>query len=544
MAQTLRDSIAQSSITLYDTLPKHGKPTVRNNGVNEWTILSTISLVIPSSSSTTHIPSSSSASSSLDTSRVLPISLGTGVKVLPFSRLPPLGDALHDSHAEIIARRGFIRWLIYQASLFAPSSSSCANASGEEVFLERRDGKFRLKEGIKVWMYVSMLPCGDASTLHTAAHQSQDEAAQWDDNVGAMPQASDSTTDNLASIPSDDGSPLHVNAVGPTVVRGRNGYTNYSTMRTKPGRPDSIPSISMSCSDKIASWSVLGLQGALLEELFEAVWLNGLVIGGVDTPKSWEGSQAEWEVRVRNEVERALWGRLESIQDHLPPPYTLHKPAIHFTVVPFPHSKSAIQSSLPPSSPDPAPSPLSLSYIPSLSSQPKSTHKVKAGKPKPKPEIIANGTILSFVWKPPGKELMKEKGRSRISKFEILRAYEGLSTLLAESLIAGYQGEGNGQGQTSLTDNCHSTLTYCARKHRPGSRYQLAKTILRGHITPLSSTGTFTSLEQYGQVWTTDIDVDSEDGPALQLPIPPFRGWLVSGKEYEEFTSSGALRRG
>ncbi|KAF8488931.1 hypothetical protein F5888DRAFT_1750230 [Russula emetica] len=38
---------------------------------------------------------------------------GAGVKCLPTSCLPVRGDALHDSHAEVIARRGAIRsWLL------------------------------------------------------------------------------------------------------------------------------------------------------------------------------------------------------------------------------------------------------------------------------------------------------------------------------------------------------------------------------------------------------------------------------------------------
>ena len=107
--------------------------------------------------------------------------------------------------------------------------------------------------------------------------------------------------------------------VAPTIthaVRGRNGYENFGAIRTKPGRADSTPTISLSCSDKIASWSVLGLQGAMLEDLFDPVYLSGIVVGGLEheAPKGWTGKPGKsWREVVRREIERALWGRLGSL---------------------------------------------------------------------------------------------------------------------------------------------------------------------------------------------------------------------------------------
>jgi tRNA-specific adenosine deaminase 1 len=99
-------------------------------------------------------------------------------------------------------------------------------------------------------------------------------------------------------------------------VRGRNGYDNYGAVRTKPGRADSTPTISMSCSDKLASWSALGMQGALLAEVFEPVYLDHVVIGGVEEAPP-EGVSlphgTNWHERIRGEAERALWGRVEFV---------------------------------------------------------------------------------------------------------------------------------------------------------------------------------------------------------------------------------------
>ncbi|THU86121.1 hypothetical protein K435DRAFT_783003, partial [Dendrothele bispora CBS 962.96] len=123
-----------------------------------------------------------------------------------------------------------------------------------------------------------------------------------------------------------------------SATRGRDNYSLYGVLRTKPGRADSPPTLCMSCSDKIAAWNVLGIQGALGSSFLEPLYLNEVVIGEV--PEQMRGV-------VKEDCERALWGRLDvgdfgSRVESLPGKYALQKPLISFTSFPFIHSRATM----------------------------------------------------------------------------------------------------------------------------------------------------------------------------------------------------------
>jgi tRNA-specific adenosine deaminase 1 len=85
-------------------------------------------------------------------------------------------------------------------------------------------------------------------------------------------------------------------------ARGRDNYSLLGVLRTKPGRADSPPTRSHSCSDKIYSWSFLGFQGAIGSVHLEPLYISTIIIGGVtDTVQD----------TIREDCERAFWRRFD-----------------------------------------------------------------------------------------------------------------------------------------------------------------------------------------------------------------------------------------
>ncbi|KAJ7229003.1 adenosine deaminase/editase [Mycena pura] len=275
MDDCLQVDLVASILTLYDTLPFQPQP-------RQYTVLASFSLV-------------SRASSKI-------VSVATGTKCLPANKLPADGEALHDSHAEVLARRGAVRWFLQEVQ----RSTDTTNTVQSEWLHRCPDGKYALKPHARLVLYVSTVPCGDASMRFLAASQDAQMAALKDASVTLRAPADPSAA-----------------------ARGRDNYALWGVLRTKPARADAPTTASMSCSDKIAAWSFLGIQGALGAKFLHPLYIDSMIIGEVP---------AELRHVIREDCERALWRRIEDCG-----PYSLHKPPIHFTDIPFVHSRSMIQ---------------------------------------------------------------------------------------------------------------------------------------------------------------------------------------------------------
>ncbi|TIA89322.1 hypothetical protein E3P99_02102 [Wallemia hederae] len=284
--------IARSVNDVYAALPVRLKPEIRPNGTLEWTILAGFVME--------------------DEHTLKCVAAGVGMKCLPESRLPLQGDMLHDTHAEILARRAFTKWLLLQLQLseVEEGSTSSSTSNGISPYLCIRDSKYTFRENVKVHLYVSALPCGDASMAYTADHQRSDDAAYY------------------SAIPLLQGADVGV------VARGRFDYTRLGALRTKPGRADAGSTISHSCSDKLTTYSLLGVQGGLLANIMHPVYIDTMVIGGV----------ADNREKYSNECHRSLYQRLNGSVDLKDlQEYTFHQPRILFTDVPFYHAKEEVE---------------------------------------------------------------------------------------------------------------------------------------------------------------------------------------------------------
>lgn len=76
------------------------------------------------------------------------ISMGTGSKCLPTNRFSTNGDTVHDFHAEIVARRGAVRWLLLEMT-----------KGHNSEWLEQEGEAWILRNGFSMGMFVSELPC-------------------------------------------------------------------------------------------------------------------------------------------------------------------------------------------------------------------------------------------------------------------------------------------------------------------------------------------------------------------------------------------------
>lgn len=95
------------------------------------------------------------------------ISIATGTKCLPTARLPSRGEAVHDSHAEVLARRGAIRWFLEEIGRCHHGMSNATNShvnmnkSYQSAWIcqSSKNSQYELRDGVQIHLYVSTVPC-------------------------------------------------------------------------------------------------------------------------------------------------------------------------------------------------------------------------------------------------------------------------------------------------------------------------------------------------------------------------------------------------
>ncbi|XP_057713658.1 double-stranded RNA-specific editase B2-like [Corythoichthys intestinalis] len=178
------------------------------------------------------------------------VAMATGTKCLDRDAGHLDEDVLRDCHAEVVCRRALLGFLYTQLEMLLirpPDQTAAGSASIFEAATARR-GVFRLQDRIGFHMFVTSSPCGDARL--------------------------NCPYENFAS-PSRMTNSLRCGLR--TKVSGGQGTLPIANQKRASVLPGKLQ-VSMSCTDKIAKWCAVGLQGALLSHLVEPIYLRSLTV--------------------------------------------------------------------------------------------------------------------------------------------------------------------------------------------------------------------------------------------------------------------------
>ncbi|CAL9706511.1 unnamed protein product [Knipowitschia caucasica] len=194
------------------------------------------------------------------------------------------GRVVHDSHAVVTARRSFMRYLYRHLLMFY---SKTAHLTEKSIFqMNSSSGLLSLKSGITLHLYMNQLPKG---------------SAQIPANLRLNPRSISTLQDN--------------NEISLHLSVEEKVFSVFSATEQITSKM-----VSMSATDKITQWQVLGYQGALLSHFIEPVYVQTILIGdsGCKDTRGMEISVSQ---------------RVEGITPQLPIYYCLERP--HIRLVPF-----------------------------------------------------------------------------------------------------------------------------------------------------------------------------------------------------------------
>ncbi|XP_053287953.1 double-stranded RNA-specific adenosine deaminase [Pleuronectes platessa] len=218
------------------------------------------------------------------------VSLGTGNRCVKGEELSLKGETVNDCHAEIISRRGFLRFL-YSELL------KHYDGAEDSIFEMAESDKLRIKADITFHLYISTAPCGDGALFDKSCSES------GDDVDGHQPLFENTKQGKLRTkVENGEGTiPVESSAIVPTW----DGIQHGERLRT------------MSCSDKILRWNVLGLQGALLTHFMHPIYLKSITLGYLYS---------------HGHLTRAVCCRMardsEAFVESLPSPFVLNHPEV------------------------------------------------------------------------------------------------------------------------------------------------------------------------------------------------------------------------
>ncbi|XP_065372060.1 double-stranded RNA-specific editase Adar-like [Calliphora vicina] len=233
------------------------------------------------------------------------VSIATGTKCVNGGNICCNGSVLNDSHAEIIAKRGLMNFLYTQLRWHCEPNSARisifhSNPYGLQI-------PYSLKPNVHFHLYINTAPCGDARIFSMHDYNRLNNMATTSFNSGQCGQLRTKVEGDIGTTP-----------VG----------TRYHS-QTWDGVILGEPLLTMSCSDKITRWNVVGIQGALLSQLVEPIYLHSIVLGSMFSAQH---------------MYRATCGRIQHTLGYLPQPYRLNRPLLGQTSTRLPRNTYRVPS--------------------------------------------------------------------------------------------------------------------------------------------------------------------------------------------------------
>nr|CCC94132.1 unnamed protein product [Trypanosoma congolense IL3000] len=220
-------------------------------------------------------------------SRFVCVSLGCGTRCVGYSPSELIREAdltLRDGHAEVLARRGFVAFLLDAAGYLSESQerqhpfvSRCRYApqtAGRDKCFDPGWECYRLQQGVTVHLICTQYLCGAMSVPFSGAHpilatpsgRCLFPCSLSDEGLRGIQEQSP-----LCEVISTDTASFLDNSVacfGHKIAVHRGHVANELPLigRVKPGK--GFQNLCMSCSDKLLRWQCLGIQGRRRTRLF------------------------------------------------------------------------------------------------------------------------------------------------------------------------------------------------------------------------------------------------------------------------------------